>query len=839
MSILSWPSRHPKSGLLAAAAIALLALFGALRIRPDASLVEMMASDSPAAAALGVLRERFPDDEELIIIASLPPGQSDRALLESFAQRFKEAARSSSPLKSMVRAIRSRTHDEAEETFFNEVLAPNAIYSLSEQEFSGLRERLTGEEIRAQVRRSERLISAPGALGSASVEPIARDPLHLHELLDDRGAEAWFLPLGDMQAGRTVSVDGRSIMIRLRGAEPPGNLEFTRAFVEQVEAVIDGTNRDGLAVELTGAYAIAREAERSIRRDMITSDAAAITLILGLFLLVYRGVMMLVLTIVPVALGILIGFGLFSLLSTSLTPLTAVIGAIIAGLGVDYAIHYVAHARRTDGGSASAGSERTSRELFGPLALAVGTSIAAFAAAMTSVVPAVRHFGMIGAFGLAGAFAMTLLVIPAGLSLWKGASRKPIASQRADWCARTIFLIRRHHRILIGASAIILAAAIIVVVISPRPVFPVGSDLHAMHPQPNRPLELLDEIATRFGAGGESWPVLIESDSSESILARAHDVHRALAALVEEQNLRLNGLATLLSDPSQAANRQRELRNIDVDRVLADLDAALSNSIFDPQAFDEFRTLLRDLLSPGPPPGLDHLRSVPALAERLLASSQGGDGTPKVWTVLLIERREPFHDSQQRQAFVDGLRRHLSTVPGATLTGISVVGMETERSILRGLQRVALVALVAIVVMLAIGLRRPLDVLLVLVPAAAGLIVVLAFVHLAGESINLVNLLGVPLLIGLGIDEGIFFVSTARRVNSGGNESAAANLQAVLLTTGTDVLAFGSVALTSTPAIRSLGIFTGLGVIACLLATIFFLLPILFLREEWGARRLS
>ena len=102
------------------------------------------------------------------------------------------------------------------------------------------------------------------------------------------------------------------------------------------------------------------------------------------------------------------------------------------------------------------------------------------------------------------------------------------------------------------------------------------------------------------------------------------------------------------------------------------------------------------------------------------------------------------------------------------------------------------------------------------------------------------NVAGLPLLVGIGVDDGVFLVSVARRARRDNVSLADLTarcrpvLHAVLVTSATTMLAFGSLVLTSTPAIRSLGRLTAVGVGGCLLATLLMLLPILLLRHGHG-----
>src|SRR5207249_4300295 len=120
-------------------------------------------------------------------------------------------------------------------------------------------------------------------------------------------------------------------------------------------------------------------------------------------------------------------------------------------------------------------------------------------------------------------------------------------------------------------------------------------------------------------------------------------------------------------------------------------------------------------------------------------------------------------------------------------------------------------------------------------PTVFGIICLLAFMRLAGQKLNMINLIAFPLLIGIDVDYGIFLVSAARRRDLKGvtivqlidRLSPAAS--AVLLCAAATTLGFGSLAFTSVPAVRSLGLAVAVGVMSCLAATLLLVVPMLML----------
>src|SRR5437762_308942 len=122
-------------------------------------------------------------------------------------------------------------------------------------------------------------------------------------------------------------------------SRPVSDLEFSKQLVAAVRRLAERENHEKLDVQLTGGYAIAAASERAIRHDMITSVISSVVFLQLLFLFAYRRpIRSFAIAFLPVAIGITYGFGVYALLTPKLTPMTAVIGGILAGMAIDYAI---------------------------------------------------------------------------------------------------------------------------------------------------------------------------------------------------------------------------------------------------------------------------------------------------------------------------------------------------------------------------------------------------------------------------------------------------------------------------------------------------------------------
>lgn len=138
-------------------------------------------------------------------------------------------------------------------------------------------------------------------------------------------------------------------------------------------------------------------------------------------------------------------------------------------------------------------------------------------------------------------------------------------------------------------------------------------------------------------------------------------------------------------------------------------------------------------------------------------------------------------------------------------------------------------------VLLSLGLafRRPREILLSLASLLTSALCLLAVMRLAGWSWNLLNLMAIPLVLGTGVDYGIFMQLGLRRYHGDVDMAYRVVGRALRLCGGTAIAGFGSLAWSSNAGMASLGQVCAVG-IACNMLVAVFLLPAWWSRAARG-----
>lgn len=218
-------------------------------------------------------------------------------------------------------------------------------------------------------------------------------------------------------------------------------------------------------------------------------------------------------------------------------------------------------------------------------------------------------------------------------------------------------------------------------------------------------------------------------------------------------------------------------------------------------------SLLCDNLNP---PGPITLADIPTQLARRFVSADEKKFLLQIYPRKNIWNREPLAEfiSQLRQVDPD-------------VTGSPVIGYESIRAIKDGYVEGGLYATAAILLVTFLTLRRVKDTLLAMVPVVLGMLWTGGLMWLCDLKLNLANLVAVPLIIGIGIENGIHLVHRSREEACEGWVLVAGSTgQSVTLFSLTTMVGFGSLMVAKYYGIFSMGLLLTLAVGSVLLASL-------------------
>lgn len=644
--------------------------------------------------------------------------------------------------------------------------------------------RIAPEALRARARAAREALALPASTLSARV--LAADPLGAFEGLVARlRAQGPELATHD---GHFVTADGRWAVIFLatRGSAFDSGPQ-ARLLGALEEAFREAQARHGadagLVLEASGANRFAVAAERSIRRDVVVVSAVSFVGVGVVFLAFLRSLHFFLLAIFPALTGILAGATATRAVLGQLDGLTMAFGASLIGVAIDYSIHVIDHHRLEP----ETPPRETVRRLRPSVVLGAATTMASFAGLGLTSFPGFREIGLFAVTGVGAALAVTLFVLPGFLGAPRDRAIPPLAERTARGLARGVRALAARRRLLVLVP---LAAALAMAVFLPRLRFVddlsrlMATDpaLRAEEDRVRKRIARVDDARVVVALGAEPGEAVARNDRVAARLEEA----RAAGALADFRSLH----ALLWSEALQERN-VRVLRGIP---ALADrVEAAFVAEGFRPGALDPFRATLE--APPAPP--LD--------AATLRASPLG----PLVSPLLL--------DLGDRTAAVTYLRGvHSPEALSGALEGLEGVHVFDQGSFLNEIYRefrtttLRQIAVGSLLVVLVLGLRyrRLRPAMAAFLPSVLVAGTLLALFAALGVGINLLHVTSLILVMGMGVDYGIFLVDGADRPR--GLEATMLSLLLACLTT---VFVFGTLTLSEHPALRAIGLTTGLGIL--------------------------
>ncbi len=249
-----------------------------------------------------------------------------------------------------------------------------------------------------------------------------------------------------------------------------------------------------------------------------------------------------------------------------------------------------------------------------------------------------------------------------------------------------------------------------------------------------------------------------------------------------------------------------------------DRAAALADRLLDEPTVGDVRSIADlDLLSEGGDGELD----VPASFLRAFESERGR------FAVYAYPRHDVW-GPEHRSAFLDAMRAIAPDVTGMPILGDFMVARTR-----RALRITALAGGCLLVICVLAGFPRILPALVAMAPTFLTFAGLHAVMKLIGMPFNPINLMALPVIMGIGIDDGVYIVHRYLSERGDVAKTLAATGRSVVLTSLTTMAAFGSLAFTSHRGLASFAVTLTLGVAIALLLSVT-VLPLLLNRLKRG-----
>jgi predicted exporter len=628
-----------------------------------------------------------------------------------------------------------------------------------------------------------RRLAQPGSMLASRTAPD--DPLGLFERIVERIRGTQPAPSGGGGAFQSASGEHAIVLLGLRSS--PFDSDRQAELLEHIDsefARLDSAGGGGLELELSGVNRIAIASEQNIRADANFISAVSISVVSALFLLVFRSLRHLAIAILTPLSGFAIAMAVSLSRDDPVHGITLGFGFVLIGVAIDYPIHLMNHHALSPAGTRP---RETLGRIRSSLLLSGTTTTLAFIALALSDFPGLQEMGTFAAIGVPVSLTVTLVSIPAFMR--PNASPSPAQEALASGSAGLIHWLDSHRGVAAAIFAIygtIALAGIPQLRWEDDPSTLMAADPALLAESERARRRIIDFDGGRFVVG--------LAPDAEAALVSNDQIYRRLEQATAAGHLQgMSSLHTFLWSQALQRGNLRAIQSVlDIgDRI----DRAFVAHGFQPDAFRNFAAAVAK--PPAAPLRPEDLVGSPL--ERTLDSLVELEGRFAVVTYLRGA------DSG------DAIREALAGLDGAYYVDQKEIVVELYQGYRRSTVRMVVVGSVIVFVVLQLRYRNPRRGLLAFVCAALAALATYGVFGLLGVPVNVVSTISLLVVLGMGVDYGIFSVDHARSP-----ERLGATLSSVLISCLTSVFVFGTLALSGQPALRAIGLTTGIGVLFAL-----------------------
>jgi hopanoid biosynthesis associated RND transporter like protein HpnN len=690
--------------------------------------------------------------------------------------------------------------------------------------------------------------------------------------------------LGRVGAGTEVSPDGYLVsrggdrfFLLAQPARETSSLSYIRPLVAAARARIAEVEADHprLRAGVTGTPALIQEEMDAIRWDSILTTCLAAAGVIFLSLWAFHRVRLAPLVLVSLAMGLSWTAALITLSIGYLSLITSSFAVILIGLGIDYGVHLVSQyeLERAQDRLVEQALGNSIRKTGQGLLTGAATTAMAFFTLTVMEFQGFAQLGFVAGSGILLCLVSMFTMLPALLAL-DGSRRDRLREpgqqrlEAGDRISRGI--LRFPWAVLAGGLALSVLLGWKALDVgydhNMENLLPPGAESLRLQEALRDESELSPDFGVVLARDLEELEAKQQAAVKTPAIARRESILDYLPEHPREKQALLAHLQQILEDLELPPEPTVPPRPADLDASLAELEEALLEvedlafatgrlSLLEEagQALevigrgrDTVRSASSDLqaawgqgerrlarfardwhrkvsrMVAQPPPLLEDL------PEDLRSRFVGKTGK----YLLYLHPEGNVAEPEQLEKFVDDCRKISPSV-----TGAPVVLHEHIRQITDGYDRAFFLATALAFGILLIDFRKPGYAVLAAFPTALGLVWMLGWMELAGLSFNLGNLIAAPLILGVGVDNGVHVI---HRYLQEGKEGVPVVLhhtgRAILISSLTTMICFGSLALASHRGMASLGAILFFGVASCLGTSTVLLPCLLLVLARWRRR---
>jgi len=661
---------------------------------------------------------------------------------------------------------------------------------------------------------SDNLLSAKRKLMNPSglflADQIIRDPLNLNKYILERLESLKNETSGiKIEGGRIISQDASHILIMALPGFPAVNtvksgdmIDFLNKMRNKIHDRASGITGIGFSGNHIATYDNSTAIKQDVQRTVMILSAG----ILLIGFLFFRRKIFIVLMFIPTVISLTLASALMSFFTTSVSAIALGCGAVLVGITVDFAIHLL---YKVDNSHEPV--KHILKMLKKPIMTGALTTMTAFSCLLFSSMPGQRQMGLFSMLGVAGAAAFSLVILQYFIPASKKAVKKPILSL-VFFCDALLSFRSRYFKQIIFLCFITLGISLYGL-----RTFTFSGDVENLNHLSPVVQKDLDNFLETWG-GSSRTLVLIQSDTLESVLEKNDHLFLTLQDMEKKGKLeKITSLSPVL--PSQKT-QQQNIENWNLlmnpertEQIIQTVQEASLTLGFSKNAFLPFYDSLKSNKSPV---SMEEYQAT-SLSRLISGKVIHKNDQFLVLTSLSILDRDHILE------IMDEIR---NSIPGARLLDRKSFARITTELIANQFKLLLLCAAAGMILSLYIFMRNVKIVFITVLPVFLSVIITAGILGLLEIPVNLLSMLFVIFVFGVGVDFSIFLVTNELQASNHKSHDRSVTSGAVMICALTTTGGFISLAFAGHKALNSIGA-TGLtGMITSLILALV-LIPVL------------
>ncbi|MFO7890204.1 MAG: MMPL family transporter [bacterium] len=678
------------------------------------------------------------------------------------------------------------------------------------------------------------------------------------------------------------SYDEKAIILNVIPNFSMLNIDMVVKGTDKAQEIVDNTLKEFPQIKagLTGSIPLMRDEMVYGMESANYTTVIAGVLVLIMLIIAFRMWVAPLFAMANLLIGILWAMGVIVMIVGQLNIMTQMMAVILLGLGIDFSIHFISGftESRAAGNSILESMQETFLKSGKGIITGGLTTACAFLSLTISSSRGMKEMGLVTGFGLIAILGVTFLVLPIFFVFRErrkdkkqGQEQKKIKDISFRFLGATGKFLSRHYVWTCTASVFI---TLFMIFMASKITF--DHNYLNMEPKGIPSITLQDTIMKKFDLAMDYALITADSpDQSRNLADEYKDIPQV--AMVEDISLYLPSEEEMLkrwpyvkeiSDKMKISSIKKNITITDLDFLTQELQR-LSWNVMEMQdmAFlggqdkvdNKCKNIVGDPTQEDPRNIIENLIAIvnknkniaakslteyqnyfaPCFKNTVLRMCNNKKWTLQDLPVSIVDR----YANRNRTKFLVTVYPSINMWKNIELLDNFVNDMEKISNRVTGLPPVMyslfdiigkdgrnalILTLIIVFALLWLDFRNPKYAFMAMIPLLSGTLWMVGLMKLTGLQFTVINVMGLPMIIGIGIDDGVHIVH--RWLAEGRSNIVrvfASTGKAILLTSLTTMLAFGSLVFAIWRGYGSLGSALFLGVGACFLTTVLFLSSIM------------